>query len=69
MPGDDQTPGSHLAGAHIEAFDGKTVLSLIKQCRKAGAPLPPRQKTLTRRENNRRFATDLIERRRSNGDL
>ena len=55
------------AGTHIEAFDGKTVLSLIKQCRKACAPTPPRQKKLTRRENSRRFAAELIERRRQNG--
>jgi hypothetical protein len=55
------------AGSHIEAFDGKTVLSLIKQCRKACAPTPPRQKKLTRRESNRRFQRDLIEQRRKNG--
>lgn len=55
------------AGSHIEAFDGKTVLSLINQCRKACAPIPPRQKKLTRRESNRRFQRDLIEQRRQNG--
>jgi hypothetical protein len=55
------------AGTLIEAFDGKTVLSLINQCRKACAPIPPRQKKLTRRESNRRFQRDLIEQRRKNG--
>ena len=55
------------AGSHIEAFDGKTVLSLINQCRKACAPTPPRQKKLARRESNRRFQRDLIVQRRKNG--
>src|ERR1017187_10145931 len=57
------------AGTHIEAFDGKTLLSLIKRCRKACCPAPSRQKKLTRRESRRRVQVELIERRRSNGDL
>ena len=58
---------ANRAGTHIEAFDGKTVLSLIKCCRKACCPQPPRPKKLTRRERNRRFEADLILRRRENG--
>ena len=57
------------AGTHIEAFDGRTLLSLIKHCRKACCPAPSRQKKLTRRESRRRVQVELIERRRSNGDL
>ena len=57
------------AGTHIEAFDGKTLLSLIKRCREAYCPQPPQPKKLTRRESRHRFQVELIERRRSNGDL
>ncbi|MGD0743653.1 MAG: hypothetical protein ABSA45_00725 [Verrucomicrobiota bacterium] len=56
-------------GAHIESFDGKTVLSLIKHCYKAFCPSIPRLKKQTRRESEYQFKMDLIKRRRKNGDL
>jgi len=59
----------NLNGTIIEAFDGKTVLSLIKHCHRAHCPRPTRSKALTRRERDYRFTTELIERRRKNGDL
>lgn len=54
---------------HIESFDGKTVLTLIKKCLKAYCPTPPRPKKLTRRQSSYQLTTELIKRRRSNGDL
>lgn len=54
---------------HIESFDGKTVLSLIKQCHKAFCPPPPRLRRLTQRERDYRCMTRLILQRRKNGDL
>jgi hypothetical protein len=56
-------------GAHIESFDGKTVLSLIKHCYKTFCPSIPRPRKQTRRESDYRFKTELIKRRRRNGDL
>lgn len=55
--------------SHIENFDGKTVLSLIKHCYKSFFPKLARPKKLTRRQSNYQFQTELIKRRRSNGDL
>jgi hypothetical protein len=59
----------NLKGTNIVAFDGKTVLSLIKHCHKAHCPRPIRSKALTRRKSSYLFKTELIERRRKNGDL
>ena len=59
----------NLKKTHIESFDGKTVLSLIKHCHKALCPLPPKTKRLTRRQSAYQFKADLIKRRRVNGDL
>ena len=56
-------------GAHIESFDGKTVLSLIKHCYKSFCPPLARPKTLTRRERNWQLSTEVINLRRKNGDL
>jgi hypothetical protein len=54
---------------NIESFDGKTILTLIKQCYKAFSPPPPRSKKPTRRERDYLFKTELIKRRRRNGNL
>ena len=59
----------NLKRTHIESFDGKAVLSLIKHCHKVFCPRPTRPKKLTRRESNYQWKTELIERRRKNGDL
>ena len=59
----------NLKRTHIESFDRRTVLSLIKHCHKAYCPQPPRPKKLTRREMDYQSKTRLIERRRKNGDL
>ena len=59
----------NLKKTHIESFDGKTVLSLIKHCHKVLCPRLSSPKKLTRRESRYRFATELIKRRRRNGDL
>ena len=56
-------------GTSIEVFDGKTVLTLVKHCYKAFCPAMPRTKKETRRQSDYRFKTELIERRRRNGDL
>ena len=50
----------------MEAFDGKTVLSLMKQCRKSCAPQLPGQNKGARRESSRLFAQGIRERRREN---
>jgi len=60
---------ANLKRTHIESFDGKTVLSLIKNCYQVYCPLPTRPKKSTRRQNAYQFKTQLIERRRKNGDL
>jgi hypothetical protein len=54
---------------HIESFDGKTVLTLIKQCYKAFCPPLSRSKKPTRREIAYQFQTELIKRRRKAGSL
>ena len=54
---------------HVESFDGKTVLTLIKQCHQAFGPTLARPKKLTRLQRRHEFETDLIKRRRENGDL
>ena len=59
----------NLKRTHIESFDRRTVLTLIKHCHKAHCPQPPRPKKLTRREMDYRAMTRLIEKRRKNGDL
>ena len=56
-----------LNGTSIEAYDGKTVLSLIKNCHKIYCPPPPRAIKPTRRERSHQFTTDLIKQRRKNG--
>jgi hypothetical protein len=60
---------ANLNGTHIESFDGKTVLSLIKKCYKKFCPRATQPKKSTRRANSYAFTTDLINRRRLNGDL
>lgn len=59
----------NLKRTHIESFDGKVVLSLIKHCHKFFCPQPPRPKRMTRKQSDYRWKTKLIERRRRNGDL
>ncbi|HSU54450.1 MAG TPA: hypothetical protein VLT36_10350 [Candidatus Dormibacteraeota bacterium] len=54
---------------HIESFDGKTVLSLIKSCLPGYSPRLPRARKPTRREQDHQFQTGVINRRRKNGDL
>ncbi|HXR04016.1 MAG TPA: hypothetical protein VN836_04835 [Verrucomicrobiae bacterium] len=56
-------------GAHIESFDGKTVLSLIKHCYKAFCPPFARPKKPTRKEEDYQLVTKVINQRRRNGDL
>ena len=56
-------------GINIEAFDKKNVLSLIKKCSKIFYSKPKRAKKPTRNQNRHAFNTELIERRRRNGDL
>lgn len=52
-------------GTHIESFDGKTVLSLIKAC----FPKPPRTRKSTRNQLRHQANVRLIRLRRANGDL
>ena len=54
---------------HIEFFDGKAVLSLIKQCHKVYCPRPAPPKRLTRQRRDYLANAELIKRRRKNGDL
>jgi hypothetical protein len=60
---------ANLNKTHIESFDGKSVLSLIKKCYKKCCPRAIQPKKSTRRVNSCMFTTDLINRRRLNGDL
>ena len=55
--------------SHIENFDGKTVLSLIKHCYKAFSPKPTLPKKLKPHQINYQVGKKVIERRRRNGDL
>ena len=59
----------NLNRTHIESFDGKKVLSLIKRCSKIYWPKLPRPRKLTRSQLRHRNQTQLIIRRRQNGDL
>ena len=56
-------------GTHIESFDGKTVLSLIKHCYKAFCPPFARPIKPPRKEENYQLMTKVIKQRRRNGDL
>ena len=59
-----------LNGTHIESFDGKKVLSLIKTCSKIYCRKPTaRAKKPTPNQRRHEFQTALIVRRRQNGDL
>lgn len=58
-----------LKKTHIESFDGKTVLSLIKHCHKAHCPQAPRPKKQPRHRRAYQAQTRLIQQRRRNGDL
>jgi hypothetical protein len=60
---------ANLNRTNIESFDGKMVLSLFKDCHLFFCPQPSRPKALTHRQKARRFETEMIERRRRNGDL
>lgn len=51
--------------SHIEAYDGKRVLSLLKSL----FPKPPSRRKPTRGEIRHEAATRLILQRRANGDL
>jgi len=55
--------------SHIENFDGKTVLSLIKHCYKSFSPKPTSPKKLKPHQIKYQIGRQVIERRRSNGDL
>jgi hypothetical protein len=57
------------AGTHIESFDGKTLLSLLKHCVKACCTQLARTKKLRRRDDEPLFGNVLVSRRRKNGDL
>ena len=59
----------NLRKTHIESFDGKTVLSLIKHCCKSFCPPLARPKKPTRWERNYQLTTKVIKQRRENGDL
>ena len=56
-----------LARTHVETFDGKTVLSLIKACFPWPRPIRPRQPS--RNEARHQRTTNVILQRRRNGDL
>jgi hypothetical protein len=56
-------------GTHIESFDGKTVLSLIKHCYKSFCPPLARPKKPIRWDRNYQLTTKVIKQRRKNGDL
>lgn len=58
-----------LNKTNIESFDGKKVLSLIKQCSKVYCPKFPRKRKLTRNQSRHEFETDLIIRKRQNDPL
>jgi hypothetical protein len=59
----------NMKRTHIESFDGKTVLSLIKHCCKSFCPPLARPKKPTRWERNYQLTTKVIKQRRENGDL
>jgi hypothetical protein len=54
---------------NIESFDGRTVLSLIKQCHTAFCPPRRRPRKPTSWERDYQCKTELIRKRRRNGDL
>lgn len=54
-----------LKPTHLEAFDGKTVLSLLK----AAVPKPARRTKPSRRQARHENSTRVILQRRQNGDL
>jgi len=56
-----------LKHTHIESFDGKTVLSLVKSCFPWSKPT--RNKKLSRNQARHERVTSLILQRRENGDL
>jgi hypothetical protein len=58
-----------LKGTHIESFDEKTVLSLVKRCHKVFCPQITRSKSTTRSERRHQFTKEMIMRRRKNGSL
>lgn len=55
--------------SHIENFDGKTVLSLIKHCYQSFFPKPTRPKKLKPHQLGYQIGKSVIDRRRKNGDL
>lgn len=55
--------------SHIENFDGKTVLALIKHCYKSFFPKPARPKKLKPHQLDYLVGKSVIDRRRKNGDL
>ena len=60
----------NLKRTHIEAFDGKTVLALIKSCfPKPPSPKSSRPRKPSRGEVRHDAMTRLIQQRRANGDL
>ena len=60
---------ANVKKTHIESFDEKTVLSLIKECHKVFCPTPPRPKRTARWQRDCQFTTEQIIQRRRNGVL
>lgn len=54
-----------LKGNHIESFDGKTVLSLLKSC----FPKPTRRRKPSRNQLRHEASLRVIQQRRANGDV
>ena len=59
----------NLKKTHIESFDGKTVLALIRQCHKCVNPRPNQLKKPTRQQRDYNHKISVIKKRRKNGSL
>lgn len=58
-----------IKGTHIESFDGKTVLHVLKQIAPKSVRKPARKRQPTRNESRHETMTRIIDQRRANGDL